>query len=64
VLIEENERVRVNLFQSKRYIDLNSKNLIKEEKLKILVANFEFYDHEEFFDLAESICTWEFDKYK
>jgi hypothetical protein len=51
IIIEENESVRVKLIQSRKFIDLSDKDLIKEEKLRVIVKNYEYYMDWEFFNL-------------
>lgn len=59
ILIQENEKIRINLIQSKKFIDLAKKKLEKEEKLKVACLNFHLYEYEEFYDILYKINDWE-----
>lgn len=61
VLIQENERVRVILIQSRNKIDLPKKNFVKEEKIRVIVDNFCNFNDFEFFDSLNDVIGWKFD---
>jgi hypothetical protein len=44
IILYENEKTRVELIQLKKNIHVGSKNLVKEEMLKLVVSNYENYE--------------------
>lgn len=60
VLIQENEKVRVCLIQSRSQIRIGNRNLLKEEKLRQIVLNYCFYKDNEFFENLLQIVGWTF----
>lgn len=61
ILIQENEKVRVTLIQAKHDISVNSNIIEKNEKLRVIVDNFTFYDEETFFTNLNKVMWWKLD---
>jgi hypothetical protein len=61
ILIQETEKVRVCLVQTRKRIAISEKNFLFEEKLRVLVENFNLYDENEYLDLIGSICDRNFE---
>jgi hypothetical protein len=55
MLKEENEKKRVNLMQSTNSLLISGKDYKKEERLKIIIDCYYFYDENEFFVCLEKV---------
>jgi hypothetical protein len=60
ILIQENERIRVNLIQTRKFIDVKNKDLIKEEMLRIVLRNYKIYSGMEYYENLYKIVGWKF----
>lgn len=61
ILIQENEKVRVNIIQFKNLVYVNKTILEKKEQLRIITGNYEFYEQNEYFDYIDKLINWKFE---
>lgn len=60
ILIQETERIRVEIAHAKLDIPKNKESILKEYVLKKLCVNYNFYTYKEFLDKIERNIKWKF----
>lgn len=60
ILIQENEKIRVTLLQTRHEISINKDFLEKEEKIRRIVLSYYCYEEWEFFNAISKVMVWMF----
>jgi hypothetical protein len=51
----------VCLIQARKKLNVSEKNFLREEKLRVAVENYKYYEDIEFLEVIGSLFDWEFE---